>query len=100
MKKFHKISLALSAGLISQSALAVPDSPKAWEKCAGIAKAGKNDCGALNGSHDCAGQAQSDNLDYEWVYVPEGSCEKIVGGRVAKIKPAKTHNSPVNKIES
>ncbi len=30
-----------------------------------------------------------DNLDTEWVYVPEGSCEKIVGGMVKKVKPAK-----------
>ncbi|MEM7015907.1 MAG: DUF2282 domain-containing protein [Pseudomonadota bacterium] len=68
---------------------AVPDQPKNWEKCAGIAKAGKNDCGALDGKHDCSGQATRDNDDNEWVYVPEGTCEKITGGKVAKVKPAK-----------
>lgn len=71
-------------------AIAVPDQPKAWEKCAGIAKAGKNDCGALNGAHGCAGQAPTDNLDTEWVYVPAGTCTKITGGVVAKVKPAKS----------
>ena len=75
--------------LVSGQSMAVPDQPKNWEKCAGIAKAGQNDCGALDGSHGCSGQAKSDNLDYEWVYVPEGTCKKITGGKVAKIKPAK-----------
>lgn len=81
--------LALGTGMMTSSAYAVPDQPKAWEKCAGIAKAGKNDCGALDGKHGCAGQAPADNMDTEWVYVPEGTCTKITGGRVAKVKPAK-----------
>lgn len=79
--------IALGASNIAQ---AVPDQPKNWEKCTGISMAGKNDCGALDGSHECAGQAKADNLDIEWVYVPEGTCSKITGGAVAKIKPAKS----------
>lgn len=75
---------------VTTSANAVPDQPKAWEKCAGIAKAGANDCGALDGSHGCAGQAGADNLANEWVYVPQGTCEKITGGMVKKVKPAKS----------
>ena len=74
---------------LSSTAHAVPSQPESWEKCAGIAKAGKNDCGALDGSHGCAGQSTKDNLDNEWVYVPQGSCEKITGGIVAAVKPAK-----------
>ncbi len=81
--------LALGATMVSTSASAVPDQPKFWEKCAGIAKAGMNDCGALDGKHGCAGQASKDNDPKEWVYVPKGTCAKIVGGSVAKIKPAK-----------
>jgi uncharacterized membrane protein len=49
------------------------------EKCAGIAKAGKNDCGTSK--HSCAGQAAADGGE-EWVFVPKGACEKIVGGQV------------------
>ena len=79
----------LGAAMTANTVNAVPDSPKEWEKCAGIAKAGKNDCGALDGTHGCAGQAKMDNMDTEWVYVPRGTCEKITGGVVAKIKPAK-----------
>ncbi len=69
---------------------AVPDQPTSWEKCAGIAKAGKNNCGALDGSHGCSGQATTDNNKDEWVYVPQGTCERIAGGTVAAVKPAKT----------
>jgi len=53
------------------------------EKCAGIAKAGKNDCGTSK--HACSGQSKSDGGD-EWVYVPKGTCEKIVGGTVVASK--------------
>lgn len=81
--------LAASALLGAQSVSAVPDAPKAWEKCAGIAKAGMNDCGALDGKHGCSSQSTLDNDDTEWVYVPQGTCEKITGGVVAKVKPAK-----------
>ena len=84
------IATILTVGVLAATqAQAVPDQPKEWEKCAGIAKAGKNDCGALDGKHGCAGQATVDNDDTEWVYVPRGTCEKITGGVVAKIKPAK-----------
>ncbi len=84
------IATIFSVGMLAVTqAQAVPDQPKEWEKCAGIAKAGKNDCGALDGKHGCAGQATVDNDDTEWVYVPGGTCAKITGGVVAKVKPAK-----------
>jgi len=82
--------LVLAAAAPLSSAMAVPDQPKNWEKCAGIAQAGKNDCGALDGSHACASQAKTDGSAHEWVYVPEGTCDKIVGGTVAATKPAKS----------
>lgn len=82
------VALAFTAA--SSTAAAVPDQPEAWEKCAGIAKKGQNDCGATDGSHACAGQADTDGSPVEWVYVPEGTCEKIVGGKVVATKPAKT----------
>ncbi|MCG8673432.1 MAG: DUF2282 domain-containing protein [Pseudomonadales bacterium] len=79
----------LALGGATQATAGVPDQPSTWEKCAGVAKAGKNDCGALDGSHGCAGQAKADNLDIEWVYVPQGTCEKLTGGVVKATKPAK-----------
>lgn len=89
MNKSALLSAALlGISALSTNALAVPDAPSQWEKCAGIAKQGMNDCGALDGSHGCAGQAKADNIDSEWVYVPAGTCEKITGGIVAALKPA------------
>lgn len=81
--------LAASALLAVSAAQAVPDAPTQWEKCAGVAKAGMNDCGALDGKHGCAAQAKADNDPQEWVYTPAGTCAKI-GGTVAKVKPAKS----------
>lgn len=95
MNNTQKLLASTLAGIMGvaatvSTAQAVPDQPKAWEKCAGIAKAGKNDCGSLDGKHGCAGQATMDNGAEEWVYVPQGTCEKITGGVVKKVKPAKT----------
>ena len=81
--------MAVGATMLATSSYAVPDNPKQWEKCAGIAKQGMNDCGALDGKHGCAGQAKVDNAENEWVYVPKGTCTKITGGVVAAVKPAK-----------
>ena len=50
------------------------------EKCAGIAKAGKNDCGTSKSS--CAGTAKTDRDPEAWVFVPKGTCAKIAGGTV------------------
>ena len=69
--------LALAVGLSEVSA---HGDREGFEKCQGIAKAGMNDCGA-NG-HACAGMAETDGDPNEWIFVPEGTCDKIVGGRV------------------
>jgi len=50
----------------------------ATEKCYGIAKAGKNDCAGAK--HACAGQGTKDRAANEWVKLPKGTCERIVGG--------------------
>jgi uncharacterized membrane protein len=80
--------LTLGVVVLAGAAQAVPDQPTTWEKCAGVSKAGKNDCGALDGSHECGGMASKDNDPNEWVYVPKGTCEKL-GGTVKGEKPAK-----------
>lgn len=48
------------------------------EKCWGIAKAGKNDC--QTNTSACAGTSTADNQPDAWIFVPEGVCDKIVGG--------------------
>lgn len=56
------------------------------EKCAGVVKAGKNDCGTSKSS--CAGTAKADRDPEAWIFVPKGTCEKIAGGTVTTSKDA------------
>jgi len=83
-------AFALGISLVSTEAFAAaPDWAKGLseiEKCGGVAKKGKNDCGTKN--HDCGGKAKSDNLPDEWVYTPVSVCEKI-GGKVLQVKKLK-----------
>jgi len=82
--------LAMGTALLSPQAFsAAPQAPTTWEKCGGVALAGKNDCGSMDGKHQCAGQSTLSNSDVEWVYVPGGTCSKITGGVVLATKPAK-----------
>jgi uncharacterized membrane protein len=77
--------MALGATALSTTdALAAKEG---MEKCAGVVKAGKNDCGTSK--HACAGQAKSDNAPEEWVYLPTGTCDKITGGSVLTDKKTK-----------
>ena len=48
------------------------------EKCFGIAKAGKNDCQTANSS--CAGTSRRDRQADAWIYVPKGTCDRVVDG--------------------
>jgi uncharacterized membrane protein len=48
------------------------------EKCYGVAKAGKNDCAGA--AHACAGQSSKDASAKEFIKLPKGTCERVVGG--------------------
>lgn len=50
------------------------------EKCAGIVKAGANDCGTSKSA--CAGTSKVDRDAEAWIAVPKGTCAKIAGGVV------------------
>lgn len=80
------VSTMIIAGALTTTGNAFAAKP-GMEKCAGIAKAGKNDCGTSK--HSCAGQATKDGDKEEWIYVPTGSCAKIVGGEVKETKSTK-----------
>ncbi len=64
------------------------------EKCAGIVKAGMNDCGTS--SHSCAGEAKVDGSPEEWIYVPTGTCQKIVGATLKEPAPQSDNNNNSN----
>ena len=69
----------LALALTSGNALAAKEET---EKCGGIVKAGKNDCGTSK--HACAGMSKTDADKTEWISLPKGTCEKIAGGTVIK----------------
>lgn len=52
------------------------------EKCYGIAKAGANDC-ASTGNNSCGGTSKRASDGKAWMFVAEGTCERIVGGSKA-----------------
>ncbi len=70
---------ALAAPLAAVAAPAAVPSFQA-EKCYGIAKAGLNDC--QTATHSCAGTSTKNMDPASWIYVPAGTCEKIVGGNI------------------
>lgn len=77
-------AVTLVLGLVASSAFAAKPG---FEKCAGIVKAGMNDCGT--GGHACSGQASKDGDPEEWIYVPEGTCKKIAGATLKAPAPPK-----------
>jgi uncharacterized membrane protein len=84
-----KAMLAAAIGglfaLAGPAAFAADDAKDAnTEKCYGVAKAGKNDCAGA--AHSCSGQSKKDADAREWVKVPKGTCERLVGGMLTASK--------------
>lgn len=75
------VAAALSVPMIAISQPS-PQPKFQAEKCYGVVKAGKNDCQTANSS--CAGTSKRDNQNDAWLYVPAGTCDRIVG---ASLKP-------------
>lgn len=73
------LALGLGAGV---NAAEDADKAPEMERCAGIVKTGMNDC--ATSEHGCAGQAKEDYMPEEWISLPKGSCDKIVGGTVVE----------------
>lgn len=77
------IAAVLALSVTGATTVAIADdmsAPKGMEKCYGIAKKGKNDCGTA--THGCGGEAKTDGDKKEWIAVPNGLCNKIVGGSI------------------
>ena len=74
------ITSAIAAGLSMAASTDVLAGSKKMEKCYGIAKAGKNDCAIKSQGTSCAGSAKTDGIADAWIYVPKGTCDKIIGG--------------------
>jgi uncharacterized membrane protein len=87
MQASDRVLRAALAGLIAASALSLSAGALADdkdhtkdEKCAGVIKAGKNDC--ATSKNQCHGHVMSDRDPEAWIYVPKGTCAKIAGAHV------------------
>ena len=85
------LSSAIAAGLLLATANNAIAGPKYQaEKCYGVSKAGKNDCAAGPGT-SCAGTSTKDAQGNAWMFVPKGTCEKLVGGSLTATKKNQVH---------
>jgi uncharacterized membrane protein len=77
------IAAVIAAGAISFTVNAVADNLDHTkdEKCAGVIKAGKNDC--ATSKNQCHGHVKVDRDPEAWIYVPKGICEKIAGASIS-----------------
>ena len=73
--------LAFSGLVVAGSALAANEGK---EQCAGITKAGQNDC--ATSTNACHGHATADQTAEAWIYLPKGTCDRIAGGQVVNVK--------------
>jgi len=73
--------LALSGAVIASNAVAADEDK---EQCAGITKAGKNDC--ATSTNDCHSHVTTDGNAEAWIYLPKGTCDRIVGGHLVQVK--------------
>ena len=78
MKNGILFASALATVLSLLSAMADAQAAGDNDKFFGIAKAGKNDC--QTATHSCSGTSTADAAGDSWIYVPKGTCEKVVGG--------------------
>jgi uncharacterized membrane protein len=77
------VASAMAAALLLAAEAAAQSGPAPMpkfeaEKCYGVAKAGYNDCQTANSS--CAGTSKRNGQADAWIYVPKGTCERLVGG--------------------
>ena len=71
------IATALAFGLGGATQYSVAAEKPEMVKCYGVVKAGKNDCQTATGA--CAGTSKVDAQGDAWIYIPKGTCKKIVG---------------------
>jgi uncharacterized membrane protein len=76
------ISSMLAAGAIATGSSAFA-APPGMEQCAGVIKAGKNDC--ATSSNACHSHVTVDNNPEAWIYLPTGTCERISGAHLVQV---------------
>jgi uncharacterized membrane protein len=90
----------MAIGINAATAAELP----AMEKCAGIVKASQNDCATSTTA--CHGSVNTNANPEAWIYLPQGTCEKIVGGHItlqkaphekASFALPKYHHGPLSR---
>jgi uncharacterized membrane protein len=81
------ISSIVAVGAIAGSSAAFAAKP-GMEQCAGVVKAGQNDC--ATSTNACHSHVTVDNSPEAWIYVPAGTCARITGAHLVQVEePAK-----------
>lgn len=85
-RKDRILKIAISS-LVTAGAVVLANGAMAgdteMEQCAGVIKAGKNDCATSRNA--CHGHVKVDGDSEAWIYLPKGTCEKIAGARVVQV---------------
>jgi uncharacterized membrane protein len=87
MNNADSIFHAAIAGLLTigagSSSVYAADDHRGDEQCAGIVKAGQNDC--ATSMNACHGHVEVNSGPMAWIYVPKGTCDKIAGAHVVHV---------------
>jgi uncharacterized membrane protein len=90
MSKYDLLLRVSMSSVLALSGLALVSTASAAnegkEQCAGIVKGGKNDCATATNA--CHGHAEDGNAN-AWIYVPTGTCDRIIGGHVVRVTEPK-----------
>lgn len=83
MNRTSMIFGAALAGLLATGAQAAQHGAgdPAKEKCAGIVKAGLNEC--ATSTNACHGHVAMNSNPEGWIYLPVGTCKRIVGAHLS-----------------
>ena len=100
-KKSYLTSLigsAISVAVLSTASTPTLANTQSQEKCAGIVKGGLNDCASAE--HVCAGMNTDDAYPTDWIWLPQGTCNKINNAHVIIEEKAPKAIEKVAKLES
>ena len=95
------VNTLVASAFVATMASAVMTTPAhaAKEKCYGVVKAGQNGCADSKGVHSCQAHATVDGAGSEWISLPSGVCDKIVGGSTEPFEKAEAEIAPAVKEE-
>jgi uncharacterized membrane protein len=79
----HAAMTSLLAIGAASVAMSVSAEEAKQEQCAGVIKAGRNDC--ATSTNACHGHVSTDSHPESWIYLPAGTCDRIEGAHVVQV---------------